>query len=257
MARSRPVPFPILAILTSLVCALWFSDAGGADPAGRGSQLDAWMADPDLSPQLRQRAAQLQSQRESHNVRVTSVADRLNDVRRRWESKAQTCQGRLSAAQRSSCDSAFASLRSEHDRHRSAMDGLMPAYNAIVSAFSALQRDVQAYRAAQRGADQRSWDAAWSKGREDARGCYPQNGHGYCSGAGGDYASCSDGYAAGFNDGAGVRDQVLERAYQLGRADAAAGRENASFDHPEARGSCRIQWVEHYDRGHFDGRSGG
>ena len=73
--------------------------------------------------------------------------------------------------------------------------------------------------------------------------------------SGDEYAACDAGYRQGFADGDQIRDAALQRAWQIGNDDAKAGQENASFDHPDAGGTCRIQWTQHYNRGHFQGRS--
>ena len=219
---------------------------GDAASAQRDAQMQAW-SQQDLSASLRAELEQLWSERQAHNAWVAAFRQHFQQLVSDFNN---SCVGqRLDASAQASCRSKRQTLEQEQESGRQSAG----AATALISRYDDLGRRIEGYLAGQRGADQASWETAWQRARMDAVSCSPSNGHGYCSGAGGDYASCQDGYARGFQDGAGARDLRLQRAYDLGHAQGAAGEENVAFNHPDASGSCRIQWVQEYNRGHFDG----
>jgi len=230
---------------------------GDAASSQRDAQMQAWSRQ-DLSPSLRAELEAMYSQRQAHNAMVANSSQGWQQFRNNVDSYNNSC-GRAATSRPSPTE--CLSRRRDLDRQKAELDskgaGYARAAAALIARYNDLARRIESYLATQRGADQGSWETAWKKGRTDAVSCSPSNGHGYCSGAGGDYSSCQDGYTRGFTDGAAVRDLAMQRAYEVGRAAGAGGEENASFNHPDAAGSCRISWVQEYNRGHLDGRQSG
>ena len=222
----------------------------------REASLNDWLNDSDLPQHLRAEASRIQSARNAVNNRGSQLGQKWQAFRSDVDRYNSNCAGRHMTSQgdKSRCENLRSSLESNRARLDSEGSSLRSAAAPIHTDYQALHGAVQSHRAAQSGADQESWHTAWSKGREDAIGCYPVNAHGYCSGAGGDYTSCQDGYNNGFSDGTGSRDQTLERAFALGKNAAEAGKDNGGFSHPDGQGPCRTQWVQEYNRGHFEGR---
>lgn len=245
--------FFLVLLLPSSVAAQ--SEAAAAQ---RDARMQAW-SQQDLSPSLRAELEALYSQRQAHNANVAIRSQRWQQFRRNIDSYNSRCSsaatGTLSAARE--CIRKRQALEREQSELEPAGAGYASAAAALIARYDNLSRRIESYLATQRGADQGSWETAWQKGRTDAVSCSPSNGHGYCSGAGGDYSSCQDGYTRGFTDGSAVRDLAMQRAYEIGRSTGAAGEENESFNHPDAAGSCRISWVQEYNRGHLDGRQSG
>jgi len=96
---------------------------------------------------------------------------------------------------------------------------------------------------------------AYTKGFKDASGCYSQNAGPSCTDAGADQQqACVADYRAGFELGDKQRAMAMQEAYQAGQlAGARGGPANGAAD-PRAQGPCRTQWVEIYNRGHFQGK---
>ena len=247
-------------LVVSIACLCLVPPASGqisqAEGMQREANLNEWLNDSDLPQHLRAEASRIQSARHAVNSRGSQLGQKWQSFRSDVDRYNSNCAGRRMTTQseKNSCENLRSNLNSNRARLQSEGSGIQSAAAPVSSAYESLRGAVQSHRAAQSGADQQSWHAAWSKGRADAIGCYPVNAHGYCSGAGGDYTSCQDGYSNGFNDGAASRDQNLERAYAQGMHAAEAGQENAGFGHPDGQGSCRTQWVQEYNRGHFEGR---
>ncbi len=243
--------FVIRRLTTTLFCLILVLPRGAvaqgdAASSQRDAQMQAW-SQQDLSTSLRAELEALYSERQTHNSRVASFRQHFQQLVGDYNS---SCVGqRLDASAQARCRSKRQTL--EQEQANGAEFPQLAA--ALISRYDDLARQIESHLAANRGADQASWETAWQRARTDALSCSPSNGHGYCSGAGGDYASCQDGYARGFQDGAGARDLRLQRAYDIGHTHGAAGEENVAFNHPDASGSCRIQWVQEYNRGHFDG----
>jgi len=95
---------------------------------------------------------------------------------------------------------------------------------------------------------------AYTKGFQEASGCYSQNAGPACTGASADQQqACVADYRAGFELGDKQREMAMQEAYQAGQqAGASGGLANGASD-PRAQGPCRTQWVESYNRGHFQG----
>ena len=219
----------------------------------RDAELNQWMNDATLSNALRDEAARVQSARSAVNDRGSRFGQMVQAHKLSGDQYNDGCTGRpLTQSERVSCNQRLASLKSERSRLDSEHMQLQRDASSVNADYKALRRDVQSHLAAQAGADQKSWHVAWSQGRQDAIDCSPVNAHGYCSNSGSDYASCQHGYSQGFADGATTRDQMLDRAYALGKRAAQDGKENSSFNHSDAQGACRTQWVQEFNRGYFE-----
>ena len=96
---------------------------------------------------------------------------------------------------------------------------------------------------------------SYTKGFEHASQCFSQNAGPACAGVTADQQqACVADYRGGYDAGSIQRTLVLQEAFQAGR-DAAARAElaNGASD-PRAQGPCRIEWVQNYNRGHFQGK---
>jgi hypothetical protein len=95
---------------------------------------------------------------------------------------------------------------------------------------------------------------AYSRGFADASQCYSQNAVPYCTGVPRDQGElCLSDYRAGYTGGDEQRKQLMADAFQAGRrAGEIGGPANGASD-PRAEGACRVQWIETYNRGHFEG----
>jgi hypothetical protein len=97
--------------------------------------------------------------------------------------------------------------------------------------------------------------ASFQKGLRDASGCYEPNGKVYCLAVPAEERKkCSEVYEMGFNSGMEYQKFLLEGAFTYGKIDKEAGKKNLSFNHPEAKGPCRVKWIESYNRGYFAGK---
>jgi hypothetical protein len=95
----------------------------------------------------------------------------------------------------------------------------------------------------------------FTKGFEDANGCYPQNAFGHCAAAKPEEQSaCTNDYRAGFEVGDKRRALVMDEAYRAGERAGRAGERNGGFADTRAQGPCRLQWIETYNRGYFQGQ---
>lgn len=105
------------------------------------------------------------------------------------------------------------------------------------------------------GVNQAGKSQHFTKGFEDADGCYPQNAFGYCAGAKPEEQSaCADDYRAGFDVGDKRRVLVMDEARRAGERAGKAGERNNGFTDARAQGSCRLQWIETYNSGYFQGK---
>ena len=95
---------------------------------------------------------------------------------------------------------------------------------------------------------------AYSRGFADASQCYSQNAGPYCTGVSRDqWESCLSDYRAGFTGGDKQRKQLMADAFQTGRHAGEIGEPANGASDPRAEGACRVQWIETYNRGHFEG----
>jgi len=97
---------------------------------------------------------------------------------------------------------------------------------------------------------------AFSKGFEHASKCISQNAGSSCAGATAEQQQdCVADYRAGYDSGSQQNSLVLQEAYRAGQGAAARGElANAASDQ-RAQGPCRIEWIESYNRGHFQGKN--
>jgi hypothetical protein len=97
---------------------------------------------------------------------------------------------------------------------------------------------------------------AYSKGFEHASQCISQNAGSSCAGVTAEQQqACVADYRAGYDSGSQQKALVLQEAYQAGRSAASRGElANAASDQ-RAQGQCRIEWIESYNRGHFQGKN--
>lgn len=95
----------------------------------------------------------------------------------------------------------------------------------------------------------------FTKGFEDADGCYPQNAFGHCAAVKPEEQSaCTNDYRAGFEVGDKRRVLVMDEAYRAGERAGKTGERNGGFTDARAQGPCRLQWIETYNRGYFQGQ---
>lgn len=97
---------------------------------------------------------------------------------------------------------------------------------------------------------------SFQKGLSDASQCYGPNGKVYClSSPATEQKKCEETYTAGFNSGMEHQKILLDGAYTYGKRDKEDGKKNLSFNHPEAKGPCRVKWIQSYNRGYFAGKT--
>lgn len=97
--------------------------------------------------------------------------------------------------------------------------------------------------------------ASFQKGLRDASQCYEPNGKVYClSVPAEEQNKCSELYEMGFNSGMFYQKTLLDGASFSGKRDGEDGKKNQSFNHPNAKGHCRVKWIESYNNGYFAGK---
>jgi len=106
-----------------------------------------------------------------------------------------------------------------------------------------------------KGSNAKSKSAAYTKGFNDASGCYSQNAGPYCIGASAkQQQACLADYRTGFASGDKQQKLALDEAYKAGQHAGASGELVNGASDPRAQGSCRLPWIEAYNRGHFRGK---
>jgi len=94
----------------------------------------------------------------------------------------------------------------------------------------------------------------YTKGFEHASQCFSQNST-VCSGAPADQQqTCIDDYRLGYTAGDKRRVMAMNEAFRVGEEAGKNDKKDTSFNDPRAQGPCRVQWVESYNRGHFQGK---
>lgn len=96
----------------------------------------------------------------------------------------------------------------------------------------------------------------YTKGFDHASQCISQNAGTSCSGmSASEQQICIDGYRAGYDAGDKQRIMAMEQAFQAGLTAGARGeRQNGGAD-ARAVGQCRQEWIQSYDRGHYQGKN--
>lgn len=100
-----------------------------------------------------------------------------------------------------------------------------------------------------------SKSVAFTKGYDDASQCYSQNSGSCCAGlAGEEWQACLTGYRAGFQVGDKERQLLMQQAWQAGKLAAAKGELANGASDPLADGPCRVEWIQTYNKGYFQGK---
>ena len=98
--------------------------------------------------------------------------------------------------------------------------------------------------------------AGFAKGFKDASECYAQNAGPYCMGVAADQQhACVTDYRAGYQVGDKQRTQLMQEASRAGQNAGARGEAANAASNPGAQGPCRVQWIEVYNQGYFQGRN--
>lgn len=108
----------------------------------------------------------------------------------------------------------------------------------------------------------RKKDHSFHKGYQDAVFCLSPSSGNYCKGnaAKDSQAACAASYASGYDFGRKEAERMLKAAYELGKrhGDPAVNSQGVSPPpeyfpdaSPDARGACRVPFVERYNRGFF------
>jgi hypothetical protein len=58
----------------------------------------------------------------------------------------------------------------------------------------------------------------------------------------------------GFSSGMFHQKTLLDSAFYFGKQDKVDRKKNMSFNHKDAKGPCRVKWIESYNRGYFAGK---
>jgi len=102
--------------------------------------------------------------------------------------------------------------------------------------------------------DPRFKSPAFSSGFDAASRCASRSGGAACGAVPGDQLdACMDDYRAGYDFGAKQEAARLELAAKKGETAGASGKRDDAASDPDSGGDCRIQWVEAYNRGYFQG----
>lgn len=95
---------------------------------------------------------------------------------------------------------------------------------------------------------------AYSKGYSDAGGCYSQNAGNYCMSVSNDQQICLADYRAGYASGEKLREQLMNEAFLAGQRAGSNGELANGASDERAQGPCRTEWIQAYNRGHFQGK---
>lgn len=96
---------------------------------------------------------------------------------------------------------------------------------------------------------------AFTKGYDDASQCYSQNSGPRCSGlAANEQQTCIADYRAGYQVGDKERQLLMQQAWQAGKLAAAKGDLANGASDPLADGPCRVEWIQTYNKGYFQGK---
>ncbi len=96
----------------------------------------------------------------------------------------------------------------------------------------------------------------FTKGFEHASQCISQNAGTSCSVANAaEQTTCIEDYRAGYSAGSIQRKLAMEEAFQAGLVAGTNGMLANGNSDARSDGPCRIEWVESYNRGHFQGKN--
>lgn len=97
---------------------------------------------------------------------------------------------------------------------------------------------------------------AFTKGFEAASLCFSQNSGSACVDVTADQGlQCVEDYRAGYSAGEIEQRRILNEAFQLGEYAGKNQQPDNSFADPRASGPCRVQWIENYNQGYFQGKN--
>lgn len=97
--------------------------------------------------------------------------------------------------------------------------------------------------------------AAFTKGYDDASQCFSQNSGPHCASlAGEEWQTCLADYRAGYQVGDKERALLMQQAWQAGQLAGAKGELANGAADPLADGPCRVEWIQTYNKGHFQGK---
>jgi hypothetical protein len=249
-----------LLILSLVVICPLASAQDMASSQQRGSEIAAFFQ-AGLPPDLHNELIQLSNQRDALNQRASQLnaeGQALSSSYSQWMSN--NCQNISTQAQQNRCndyrEQAQAQARSISNRGQSQANNVMAFISAYENfkgrANAALQERIQNTSQNTSG---ESFTLAYQQGLTDGRGCYPSNAFGFCNRySASEQNFCFDGYRQGFAAGEQIKTQALISAYEQGKRAAQSGQPNDSFNEEQASGSCRVQWIEAFNRGHFEAR---
>ncbi|HVO67414.1 MAG TPA: hypothetical protein VMT12_13140 [Syntrophales bacterium] len=96
----------------------------------------------------------------------------------------------------------------------------------------------------------------FQKGYRDASECYESSRQVSClSASPKGREKCVALYDAGYKAGMFYQEKMMEAAFTYGKTDGGDGKKNQSFNHPDAKGPCRVKWIESYNDGYFKGKA--
>jgi hypothetical protein len=100
-----------------------------------------------------------------------------------------------------------------------------------------------------------SKSVGYTKGFEDASQCFSQNSGARCAGMDANQQqTCLSDYRLGYAAGDKQRVLVMNEAFASGEYAGKTGELANGASDPRADGPCRLQWIETYNRGHFQGK---
>lgn len=96
----------------------------------------------------------------------------------------------------------------------------------------------------------------FTKGFEAASQCFSQNSGPACTDVAADQGlRCIEDYRAGYSAGEIEQKLVLAEAFRLGEYAGKTAQPANGFSDPRANGPCRVQWLETYNQGYFQGKN--
>ena len=97
--------------------------------------------------------------------------------------------------------------------------------------------------------------AGFDQGYSDASQCYSQNSGSRCAGVAVDQQrTCLADYRAGYAVGEKQRARLMREAKQIGQLAGGRGELANGASNPLANGPCRVEWIEAYNQGYFQGK---
>lgn len=105
------------------------------------------------------------------------------------------------------------------------------------------------------GSAQSIKSGGFTQGFERASQCYSQDSGLYCTGVAVEQQqACLADYRSGYEVGQKQRERLMQEAMQAGHLAGGRGELANGASNPLADGPCRVEWIQTYNQGYFQGR---